>query len=103
MGEDSAASFGQRPGCSAPTCRRVDGVTSEQPVPFRRDPMIERLGRERLDLLIGGAITDVGGANDATARGLSVALVERDDFASGNILDPGTLGLPSPFGEPAWP
>jgi glycerol-3-phosphate dehydrogenase len=40
--------------------------------------------RGRLDLLvIGGGITGAGIARDAALRGLSVALVERRDFASG--------------------
>src|SRR5919206_1677693 len=34
-------------------------------------------------LVIGGGITGCGVARDAASRGLSVALVERDDFASG--------------------
>src|SRR5215471_3447714 len=34
-------------------------------------------------LVIGGGITGVGIALDAAARGFSVALVEKDDFASG--------------------
>lgn len=39
---------------------------------------------EKFDLLvIGGGITGCGVARDAAMRGLSVALVERDDFASG--------------------
>lgn len=42
------------------------------------------LSGEKLDLLvIGGGITGCGVARDAAMRGLSVALVERDDFASG--------------------
>ena len=46
--------------------------------------MLERLGREQFDVLVvGGGITGTGVALDAAARGLSVALVERDDFASG--------------------
>jgi glycerol-3-phosphate dehydrogenase len=49
-----------------------------------RHAAIERLGRERFDLLvIGGGITGAGVARDAAMRGLAVALVERDDFASG--------------------
>jgi glycerol-3-phosphate dehydrogenase len=45
--------------------------------------MIE-LSREKFDLLvIGGGITGCGVARDAAMRGLKVALVERDDFASG--------------------
>jgi glycerol-3-phosphate dehydrogenase len=34
-------------------------------------------------LVIGGGITGTGIALDAAARGLSVALVEKDDFAAG--------------------
>lgn len=46
--------------------------------------MIERLADTHFDLLvIGGGVTGAGVALDAAARGLSVALVERDDFASG--------------------
>ena len=40
-------------------------------------------------LVIGGGITGVGIALDAAARGFSVALVEKDDFA------PGTSGRSS--------
>lgn len=44
----------------------------------------ERLGSRRWDLLVvGGGITGVTIARDAALRGLSVALVERDDFAAG--------------------
>jgi glycerol-3-phosphate dehydrogenase len=51
---------------------------------FQRDAMLARLGRAPVDVLvIGGGITGCGVALDAAARGLSVALVERDDFASG--------------------
>ena len=54
------------------------------PVPFRRPEMLDRLRREHVDVLvIGGGITGCGVALDAATRGLSVALVERDDFASG--------------------
>ena len=42
------------------------------------------LSGEKFDLLvIGGGITGCGVARDAAMRGLKVALVERDDFASG--------------------
>jgi glycerol-3-phosphate dehydrogenase len=42
------------------------------------------LSGEKFDLLvIGGGITGCGVARDAAMRGLTVALVERDDFASG--------------------
>jgi glycerol-3-phosphate dehydrogenase len=46
--------------------------------------MVGRLERETFDVLvIGGGITGAGVALDAAVRGLRVALVERDDFASG--------------------
>ncbi len=52
--------------------------------PFDRATMLDRLRRERFDVLvIGGGITGVGTALDAASRGLRAALVERDDFASG--------------------
>jgi L-2-hydroxyglutarate oxidase LhgO len=45
---------------------------------------LERLANETFDLLIiGGGITGAGIARDATLRGLSVALVDRRDFAVG--------------------
>src|SRR5690348_6465613 len=45
---------------------------------------LARMAEGRFDVLvIGGGITGVGIALDAAMRGLSVALVERDDFASG--------------------
>ncbi|MEJ7766133.1 MAG: glycerol-3-phosphate dehydrogenase/oxidase, partial [Acidimicrobiales bacterium] len=51
---------------------------------FERPAALERLGRDRFDVLvIGGGATGCGVALDAAARGLSVALVEKDDFASG--------------------
>jgi glycerol-3-phosphate dehydrogenase len=43
-----------------------------------------RMAEDRFDVLvIGGGITGAGIALDAAARGLAVALVEKDDFASG--------------------
>ena len=52
--------------------------------PFDRADALARLGREPFDVLvIGGGITGAGVALDAAARGLTTALVERDDFASG--------------------
>src|SRR5689334_5002206 len=51
---------------------------------FDRATNLRRLADERFDVLvIGGGITGVGVALDAASRGLRVALVERDDFASG--------------------
>ena len=49
-----------------------------------RQASLTRMAEEEFDLLvIGGGITGAGVALDASARGLSVALVEREDFASG--------------------
>jgi len=54
------------------------------PVPFDRSANLARLGRERFDVVVvGGGITGCGVALDAASRGLSTALVERDDFSSG--------------------
>lgn len=52
--------------------------------PLMRGGMLERLRRETFDLaVVGGGITGAWVARDAAMRGLSVALVERGDFASG--------------------
>jgi len=54
------------------------------PVIPRRAQRLSELGDRRFDLLvIGGGITGAGIARDAARRGLAVALVEREDFASG--------------------
>ncbi|MET0661734.1 MAG: glycerol-3-phosphate dehydrogenase/oxidase [Ilumatobacteraceae bacterium] len=57
---------------------------------FERSPMLAELRQHPLDgddpfdvLVVGGGITGAGVALDAAHRGLRVALVERDDFASG--------------------
>jgi glycerol-3-phosphate dehydrogenase len=52
--------------------------------PNTRAENLERLARASFDVcVIGGGITGAGVALDAASRGLSVALVERGDFASG--------------------
>ena len=49
-----------------------------------RGSAITALGESEFDILvIGGGINGVGIALDAASRGLSVALVESGDFASG--------------------
>jgi glycerol-3-phosphate dehydrogenase len=49
-----------------------------------RAASLMRMAEDRFDVLvIGGGITGAGIALDAAARGLSVALVEKDDFAAG--------------------
>ena len=51
---------------------------------FSRSTSLQRLSSEEFDLVVvGGGITGAGVALDAASRGLSVALLERDDFASG--------------------
>jgi glycerol-3-phosphate dehydrogenase len=50
----------------------------------RRQRDLEALGRDAVDVLvIGGGVTGAGVALDAASRGLSVALVERNDLAAG--------------------
>jgi glycerol-3-phosphate dehydrogenase len=49
-----------------------------------RDSVLDRLERERFDcVVIGGGISGAGVVREATLRGLSVALLEAEDFASG--------------------
>src|SRR5579871_6870976 len=51
---------------------------------FRRADALRRLADETFDVLvIGGGVTGAGVALDAASRGLSTALVEKADFASG--------------------
>lgn len=50
----------------------------------QRERDLERMTEESFDVLvIGGGVTGTGVALDASTRGLSVALVEQRDFASG--------------------
>ncbi len=52
--------------------------------PTTRAAALRRMTTERFDVLVvGGGVTGAGAALDAAARGLSVALVEQRDFASG--------------------
>ena len=51
---------------------------------MNREEHLQRLKTQSFDLLvIGGGATGAGVALDAVSRGLSVALVERDDFSAG--------------------
>ncbi|MDX1905746.1 MAG: glycerol-3-phosphate dehydrogenase/oxidase [Bacteroidia bacterium] len=53
-------------------------------IPFLRDQHLAQLPAETFDLLvIGGGATGAGIALDAAARGLRVALAEKQDFAAG--------------------
>src|ERR1039458_10018549 len=52
--------------------------------PATRARALERCASETFDVLVfGGGVTGCGAALDAASRGLSVALVERRDFAAG--------------------
>lgn len=51
---------------------------------IKRKQLLEEMGSREFDLLvIGGGITGAGIAHDAATRGMSVALVEMQDFAAG--------------------
>jgi glycerol-3-phosphate dehydrogenase len=62
--------------------RRLGRIAAVQPA---REELLNRIeGSAQLDLVvIGGGATGLGVALDAAARGLSVALVEAEDFAKG--------------------
>jgi len=61
----------------------TSGSADNQPRASRQQ-QLEALGRDQFDVLVvGGGITGCGIARDARLRGLRVALVEKDDFASG--------------------
>ena len=61
-----------------------EGVVLPSWTPPTRAKVLENLAKEEFDVLvIGGGATGSGVALDCAKRGLSVALVERDDFASG--------------------
>jgi glycerol-3-phosphate dehydrogenase len=62
----------------------VSRYTAGQLSPHRRAGDLRRLRGERFDVLvIGGGVTGAGAALDAASRGLTVALVEARDYASG--------------------
>ncbi len=64
--------------------RRRQAPPASTLVQQERDEKLGRLSRETFDLLIiGGGITGAAVARDAVLRGLSVALIDKGDFASG--------------------
>ncbi|MDB5617747.1 glycerol-3-phosphate dehydrogenase/oxidase [Tardiphaga sp.] len=59
-------------------------MTGVEPQKFDRKENLDRLESDRFDILIiGGGVTGAYSAMDAALRGFRVALVEKDDFASG--------------------
>src|SRR5919112_2257169 len=81
VGTGSTTCLSPRHACGGPSSRRM-GLES-----FNKQSRLElfrKLSGEPLDLLIiGGGITGVSIFRDAALRGMRVALVEADDFASG--------------------
>ncbi|MEV6967332.1 glycerol-3-phosphate dehydrogenase/oxidase [Hamadaea sp. NPDC051192] len=64
--------------------RQVSRNTAGTLSPARRVTDLRRLAEEEFDVLvIGGGVTGAGAALDAASRGLSVALIEANDLASG--------------------
>lgn len=63
---------------------RLPDVSTFKRLPNRAEILKNMQSGEEYDLVIvGGGATGTGCAVDAASRGLKVALVERDDFASG--------------------
>ena len=63
---------------------RPERSARASPATPSRGELLERLQRETFDIVIvGGGITGAGIARDGALRGLSVALLEKGDFASG--------------------
>ncbi|WP_224369186.1 glycerol-3-phosphate dehydrogenase [Hyalangium versicolor] len=63
---------------------RTPPAPETPPPPPARAERLRALAADPFDLLIiGGGVTGAGAARDAALRGLRVALVEREDFASG--------------------
>ncbi|WGW11435.1 glycerol-3-phosphate dehydrogenase/oxidase [Saxibacter everestensis] len=59
-------------------------LTSETPLDLRRADQIAKIDGATFDMIVvGGGITGAYTAMDAALRGYSVALLEKDDFASG--------------------
>ena len=62
----------------------VTGLGSSRLGPSEREAALRRMSREEFDVVVVGAgIVGAGAALDAATRGLSVAVVEARDFASG--------------------
>src|SRR5438552_3485702 len=67
-----------------PAVRPVVGLGSPRLGPAERETALARMAIEEFDVVVvGGGIVGAGVALDAATRGLTVALVEARDFASG--------------------
>ena len=63
----------------------VHNESKTSTLPTRKDMLARLKSGACFDVLIvGGGATGAGCALDASLRGLNVALVEKDDFSSGN-------------------
>jgi glycerol-3-phosphate dehydrogenase len=63
---------------------RTTATQESPPEPLPRAERLRLLATEQFDVvIIGGGVTGAGTARDAALRGLRVALIEREDFASG--------------------
>ncbi len=59
-------------------------MVSDTPLPLGRNEQIDRLDNGHFDMIVvGGGVTGAYTAMDAALRGYKVALLEKDDFASG--------------------
>src|SRR5690606_428336 len=71
-------------GAPEPRRGRMGSVAAVLPSVPARSGVIDRLEGEVFDrVVVGGGITGAGGARGAAKRGLTVALLEGHDFASG--------------------
>lgn len=59
-------------------------MVSDTPLPLARHEQVDRLDNGHFDIIVvGGGVTGAYTAMDAALRGYKVALLEKDDFASG--------------------
>jgi len=81
---DDCDAAARRPECwHAGNSLTFDPMQGQLPTRAERFAALGAPGREFDLLVIGGGITGCGIAHEAAARGLTVALVEKSDFASG--------------------
>ncbi len=61
-----------------------EAMTADHPLTLRRSDAVAAIDGERFDVIVvGGGVTGAYAALDAQLRGFRVALLEKDDFASG--------------------